>query len=382
MRGLVVTWAARGAGLAIGIGLVALLAWLAVSSLHVIALAFIAILLAAALEPFIGWVRSHTAIPRGPVILLVYLAFFALVVAFAVFVLPAAFRQAEQVMRQMPSFLDEVDAWAAGVRPEALGEAVSSLTEAARGYLTPKAPGTEQVVQIGLTLAEALTSIGAVLALVFFWLVGHARLQRYSLAFVPLDRRGGVRRAWNEIEGRLGMWFRGQLILMGTIGVMCGAAYFVLGVPSALLLGLIAAICEAIPLVGPILGAVPAVLAAATVSPELVLLVVGVTAVIQVLENNVLVPVIMRNTIGLSPLIVTLSLLVGAAAGGIPGALLAVPVAAAIEVILGRLQDRAVPVAQDPGAVETPDEASDEQLEQALPDARRRGDAGMTPTHR
>ena len=369
MRGLVVSWAARGAGLAIGVGLVALIAWVAASSLHVIILTFIAILLAAALEPFVGWMRSHTPIPRGPVILLVYLAFFALVVLFAVFVVPAAFSQAEQVTRQLPTFLDQIDAWAAGVRPEAVGQVVSSLTDAARGYLRPAAPGTEQVVQIGLTLAEVLTSIGAVLALVFFWLVGHARLQRYSLAFFPLDRRGGVRRAWNDVESRLGMWFRGQLILMGTIGVLCGTAYLLLGVPSALLLGLIAALCEAIPLVGPILGAIPAVLAAATVSPELALLVVAVTAVIQVTENNVLVPVIMRNTIGLSPLIVTLSLLVGAAAGGILGALVAVPIAAAIEVILGRVQDREVPVAQDPAGVEsgTPDA---DGLERSLPDAK------------
>jgi len=371
MRGLVVSWAARGAGLAIGVGLVGLIAGLAASSINVIGLAFIAILLAAALEPFIGWMRAHTAVPRGPVILLVYAIFFGVVVLFAVFVLPAAFTQAEEVMRSLPGFLDEVDQWAHDIRPEALGQVIGSLTDAARGYLEPETPGTDDVVQLGLTLAEALTSLGAVLALVFFWLVGHARLQRYVLAFVPLPRRGGVRNAWNEIEGRLGMWFRGQLILMGTIGVLCGTAYVLLGVPSALLLGLIAAICEAIPLVGPVIGAVPAVLAAATVSPELALLVVGVTVVIQVVENNVLVPVIMRNTIGLSPLIVTLSLLVGAAAGGILGALVAVPVAAAIEVVLGRLQDRQVPVAQDPGAVETPDRSDSDTIEQALPDARR-----------
>src|SRR5829696_8661993 len=371
VRGLLVGWAARGAGLAIGAGLVILLAGLAASAIQVLIVAFVAILLAAALEPFIGWVRAHTPIPRGPTILLVYLAFFGLVVGFAVFVLPAAFTQAEQVVRELPAFLDEVEAWAEDIRPDAVGQVVTSLTEAARGYLNPETPGTDDVVQIGLTLAEALTTLGAILALVFFWLVGHARLQRYVLAFVPLDRRGGVRNAWNEIEGRLGMWFRGQLILMATIGVLCGTAYLLLGVPSALLLGLIAAICEAIPLVGPVIGAVPAVLAAATVSPELALLVVGVTVVIQVVENNVLVPVIMRNTIGLSPLIVTLSLLVGAAAGGILGALVAVPVAAAIEVVLGRLQDRQVPVAQDPGAVETPDRSDSDTIEQALPDARR-----------
>lgn len=364
------TWAARGAGLAIGVGLVLLVAWLAASSLQVLALAFIAVLLAAALEPFIGWVRTHTPISRGPVILLVYLAFFGLVALFAILVLPAAFAQAEQVMRALPAFLDEVETWAATIRPDALGQAIASLADAARGYVTPATPETEEVVELGLTLAEALMSIGAVLALVFFWLVGHARLQRYILAFVPLDRRGGMRDAWNEVEGRLGMWVRGQLILMAVVGVLCGTAYLVLGVPSALLLGLIAAICEAIPLVGPILGAVPAVLAAATVSPELALIVVAVTAVIQVVENNVLVPVIMRNTIGLSPLIVTLSLLVGAAAGGVAGALLAVPVAAAIEVVLARLQDRAVPVAQDPGAVEAPGEDAVEALTHALPDAR------------
>jgi predicted PurR-regulated permease PerM len=376
VRGLVVSWAARGAGLAIGVGLVGLIAGLAASSLNVILLAFIAILLAAALEPFIAWMRAHTPVPRGPVILLVYLTFFTVVVLFSLFVLPAAFAQAEQVMRNLPTFLDQLDAWADGIRPEAVGQVIHSLTDAARNYLSPHAPGTDDVVRIGLTLAEAVTSLGAVLALVFFWLVGHARLQRYTLAFVPLDRRGGVRNAWNEIEGRLGMWFRGQLLLMATIGILCGTAYVLLGVPSALLLGLIAAICEAIPLVGPILGAIPAVLAAATISPELVLLVVAVTAVIQVVENNVLVPVIMRNTIGLSPLIVTLSLLVGAAAGGILGALVAVPVAAAIEVVLGRLQDRAVPVAQEPGAIETPARAEAESMERALPDARRRANPG------
>ena len=171
----------------------------------------------------------------------------------------------------------------------------------------------------------------------------------------------------------MGRWLRGQLILMAVVGVLCGAAYLVLGVPSALLLGLIAGLAEAIPMVGPIIGAVPAVLFAATVSPELALAVLLVTAGVQVLENNVLVPVVMRNSIGLSPLIVTFSLLVGAAAGGILGALVAVPLVAAVEVVLGRLQDRRVPVAQDVAAIEVteePEEPGAEALVRTLPDPR------------
>src|SRR5918993_2688974 len=277
VRTLLVGWTARGAGLALGVGLVWLVAMLLASSFEVLALAFIAVLLAAGLEPFVGWVRSRLPVPRAPVILLVYLAFFALVVAFAVLVLPAAAAEAEDVVRRLPSFLDEVELWAATLQPQALERTVLALVAAARDVLRLDAPEPEEVVQAGLTLAEALTAIAAVLTLVFFWLIGHARLQRDALAFVPIDRRSGVRLAWNEVEGRMGRWVRGQLVLMMVVGVLCGAAYFVLGVPSALLLGLIAGLCEAIPMVGPVLGAIPAVLFAATVSPELVLGVLAVT---------------------------------------------------------------------------------------------------------
>jgi predicted PurR-regulated permease PerM len=370
MRDLFAGWTARGAGLAVGAGLVWLIATILASALSVLALGFIAVLLAAALEPLVGWVRARRPVPRGPVILGVYLAFFAAVAAFAVLVLPTAAVEAEAVLRRLPAFLDEVEAWAGSLRPEALGQTVLALVAAARGQLQADAPAPDEAVQAGAMLAEALTAIGAVLALVFFWLMSHARLQRYVLAFVPLERRGGSRRAWNEIEGRMGRWLRGQLILMVVVGVLCGAAYLVLGVPSALLLGLIAGLAEAIPMVGPIIGAVPAVLFAATVSPELALAVLLVTAGVQVLENNVLVPVVMRNSIGLSPLIVTFSLLVGAAAGGILGALVAVPLVAAVEVVLGRLQDRRVPVAQDVAAIEVTEEPDAEALVRTLPDAR------------
>ena len=145
----------------------------------------------------------------------------------------------------------------------------------------------------------------------FFWLVEHAQLQRYLLSFVPADGRAGARDAWNEIETRLGLWVRGQLTLMASMGVATGIAYTVLGVPGALLLGLIAALTEAIPIVGPLLGAIPAVLVATTVSPELALIVAGVYIVIQLIEGSVLVPLVMRNTVGISPLLVLLSVLVG-----------------------------------------------------------------------
>ncbi len=106
---------------------------------------------------------------------------------------------------------------------------------------------------------------------------------------------------------------------MGTVGVVTGVAYLLLGLPGALLLGLIAALSEAIPIVGPLLGAIPAILVAATVSPELALVVAILYLVIQLVEGSVLVPLVMRNTVGISPLLVLLSLLIGSTVGGLRG---------------------------------------------------------------
>jgi predicted PurR-regulated permease PerM len=152
------------------------------------------------------------------------------------------------------------------------------------------------------------------------------------------------------------MWVRAQLILMGALGLATSVAYTLLGVPSAVLLGLVAALAEGIPIIGPLIGAIPAVLLAATVSPQLALAVAGVYFVIQIIEGNVLVPLVMRNTVGISPFLVILSVLVGAAAGGLVGALLAVPIAATGEVILEGLQAREVPVAQDPTTLDRGDD--------------------------
>ena len=138
------------------------------------------------------------------------------------------------------------------------------------------------------------------------------------------------------------------------------------GVPGALLLGLIAAIAEAIPIVGPLLGAIPAILVAATVSPQLALAVAGVYLVLQLIEGNVLVPLVMRNTIGISPFLVILSVLIGGAAGGFIGALLAVPIAAVGEVLIEGFQAREIPVAQDPTAADT---TTDESNAPDAPDA-------------
>jgi len=343
------SWIVRGAGVAIGAALVVGAIALAFAASKVLVLVFVAVILASGLQPVISWMRSHIPVGRGTAILLVYGFFLAVVIGMVLFIVPAAISQFSRTLDSLPPFFDSARAWAAEIRPAGLARGLSALIEGAADILRPgTAPSDGQVVQVGLTVAEGLTSVLTLLTVVYFWLTEHARLQRYALAFVPGHRRARARDVWNQAETRLGMWVRGQLILMSALGVATSVAYTLLGVPSAVLLGLIAALAEGIPIVGPLLGAIPAILLAATVSPQLALEVAGVYLVLQIIEGNVLVPIVMRNTVGISPFLVILSVLVGAVAGGFIGALLAVPIAATAEVVLEGLQAREVPVAQDP----------------------------------
>jgi predicted PurR-regulated permease PerM len=143
-----------------------------------------------------------------------------------------------------------------------------------------------------------------------------------------------IRRALDSVDQQLGRWMRGQLTLCLIIGIASTVAYGALDVRFWPVLGLIAGITEAIPIIGPWIGGVPAVAMALTQSWQKALMVAGIAVIIQFTENWVLVPRVMKGAVGLTPLTVFLALLVGTEFMGIIGALLAIPIAAAIQVIV------------------------------------------------
>ena len=357
-RGEVSTWFARGVGFVGGgilaYGLVA--GFLAASSVAL--LFFFAVLLASALRPLVTGLRTRLPVARGVALLLVYVAFFATVVVIGLLVVPGAVTQAGELADALPAALQRAKDATQNVQPEALRSSLGAIIDAAANALKPgPPPAAGEVVAQGLGVANVVISITTLLALVYFWMTERARLQRFALSFVPLERRGGTREAWNDVEDRLGNWVRGQLTLMAALAVMTGVAYTVLGLSSALALAVFAGLAEVIPIVGPALGVGPALVVALITRPEVLPLVVIAYVVIQLVEGNVLVPIVMRNAIGVSPLLVILSLLVGASIGGFAGALVAVPVVAGLEAVLQRLQDREVPVAEDSAAARSAGDA-------------------------
>ena len=154
---------------------------------------------------------------------------------------------------------------------------------------------------------------------------------------------------------RLGGWVSGQILLCVIIGSISWVGLTLIGVPYAVVLALIAGIMEAVPNIGPIIAAVPAVIIAALYSPWQALLVAILYIVIQQLENYIIVPRVMSRAVELHPLAVLLALMVGGELMGVLGAVLAVPVTAAISVIVDEIRAERIAPSVDPDDVVSDD---------------------------
>ena len=154
--------------------------------------------------------------------------------------------------------------------------------------------------------------------------------------WVPMVRREQFREFITEVENQIGRFILGQGVLCLAIGFMSFTAYQLIGLPYAFLLAIIAGLLEAIPIVGPILGAIPAILAAFTYNPDIVIWVVAASLLIQGLENYLLVPQVMKRSIGVNPLVVILTFAAFSALFGLAGAIVSIPLAAIIQLTVNR----------------------------------------------
>jgi predicted PurR-regulated permease PerM len=183
-----------------------------------------------------------------------------------------------------------------------------------------------------------IVSAVTVLILSFYMLLEAPAIKEGFLALFPRERHARLEHVLERVGQKFGGWLRGQLFLGVVIGVAAGVGTWILGLPYPFLLGVVAGVTELVPLIGPVLGAIPAVLVALFIGPvwRIVAVIVFFT-VIQQTEGNVLVPRVMKQAVGLSPLLTLVAIMVGANLMGIIGALLAVPIAAALQVIAGEM---------------------------------------------
>jgi len=181
---------------------------------------------------------------------------------------------------------------------------------------------------------SGLVAVVTILVLAFYMLLEQNSIRSFLDQSVPLEHKERIFLVAKKIANKMGSWLRGQTLLMLIVGIADSIALVSLGVPYALTLAVWGGLTEVIPYIGPWLGLAPALIIAFTISPLKGLLILIAYILIQQLESQFLVPKIMGKILGLSPVIIILALLIGAKLMGILGMIIAVPIAAALSVII------------------------------------------------
>jgi predicted PurR-regulated permease PerM len=341
----------RGVFLVFGL---ALAAWLLVQLREVVVQLVLAIILAAGMTPLVNrisqrqWVgigRRSIKPPRGVAVLLLYLALSGLVALVGLAVVPPLAADVEDLVRSLPAYGLAIQRWAAGLPARYPFLPALPDMQGAASQLQAGAAQLAGVLGQALVVAQVVLGVvgGAldglfVLILALYFTADGGRLLRYFLGFLPPQRQPQAEGVANRIGLRLGGWVQGQIALSAIIGAATLVGLWAIGVPYAVLLALVAALGETVPMIGPIFSAVPAVIVAFFQSPLQGFLTLGLYVVIQQLENSVIVPRVMSRAVALNPLAVIVALLAGAQLMGITGAILSVPVAAALAVVLDEVR--------------------------------------------
>ncbi len=189
------------------------------------------------------------------------------------------------------------------------------------------------ILKFSLGFFSNLVAVLAILIITFYLLLERKNLKHHLLILFGEDQEKKAEAFINKAEKQLGSWVRGEIILMTIIGVMTYIGLRFLGIEFALPLALLAGILEIVPNIGPVLAAIPAIIAGLAISSPIGLAVAALYFLIQQLENSLIVPKVMEKAVGVNPLVTILSLAIGFKLGGAVGAIFAVPIILLIQVV-------------------------------------------------
>lgn len=310
--------------------------WLIGHVIGIVALVAIAVVLALVLEPLMVLAERH--MPRLVAALAAYAIFLGALALVAVFLGPALFHQALSLASQLPADLSRLDGQASR-QAARLGITVppGTVSGLAGGALGGLQGGSQnlagELTRAATSLFEAMADVVLVLVLAFYFMVDGARMRAGFARLFPQKQRPKVRFVEEVISVVLGAYVRAQLVMAVILAASAGIGCWLLGVRYPAVIAALAFLAELIPLVGPFLAAIPAMLIALAQSFGLMVEVTFFFLIMQTLENAVIRPRVTGPTVGLHPIEALLALVVGAATAGFWGALFAVP-ALGIGVIL------------------------------------------------
>jgi len=300
----------------------------------IVALLFVAFILAALMLPFANWLTKIKVSPAVSVLLFYLMLFGGMTLAF-VLLIPQLVRQLADLGSIVGSSWSFASDGASSIRAfiaqYGLERNVEAGITSVQAYLGQLATGVFSTIS---GFFGGIASLILVLVLAFYMVVEERESVRWFKNLIPDEYQEFTANLVYEVERSFSRWLVGQTVLCVVVGVCVYIGLSVLGVKGALVLAIFAGFTEIIPYVGPIVSGIFVVLVALTQSPMLALLAGILMFGIQELENNVLVPKIMQKAVGLNPVVSIVAFLVGAKLFGFVGILLSIPVATAISVTL------------------------------------------------
>lgn len=302
--------------------------WLLIQIKQIIVLIFLSIILLSALLSPVDWLNARR-IPRVLSVILVYIIFIAVISLAVGIIVPPLVTQTSEFISKLPQIISTINNFLIfnKIPVENLSQVI-----------------TRQITQIGgdlVSISKAIFS-SIILIVTLFVFTFYLILEWKSFVRLITSPFAGrqekkVASIISKVEKGLGNWVRGQLTLSLAVGVLSYIGLRILGFPFALPLALIAGILEIIPIVGPIISAIPAVLVGLSISPILGLAAAALFFIVQQLENHLIVPMVMSKVVGMQPPIVIIALLVGAKLAGVGGAFLAIPILVVTKIVIKEL---------------------------------------------
>lgn len=292
--------------------------WFVLQIRDIVYLLFVSFLLMTALRPMVEWLAKYR-IPRVVAVLLIYTVVFGFFGVSMAGAIPSLVSQSVRLFTDLPGFIARV---------------VPNWNIDARAFSQQIAPISENVLKVTVGIFSNIVNLLTVLVFSFYFILERRHAEKILTDSFGAEVANRIISVARDVETRLGAWVRGQLLLMVIVGVLVYFGLTLLHVDYALPLAIIAGVLEILPMIGPNLAAIPAILVALTVSPLLAVSVAALYFIIQQIENNVIVPQVMKRSIGFSPLVTILSLMIGARMAGVMGAVLAVPVVITVQAIL------------------------------------------------
>ncbi len=314
----------------IAIGVVVIVAGLGFATLlrlvvRPLALLFAAIIIAESLSPLVA--RMSRRLPRAVAVAIPYLVLLTTIGVGGWLVFPTLVDEAQNLVDQGPELVDQFRTWLDNVDPSGDGRATEFLTSGLQR-------GSGALTNIPFTVISSVTEVILVLAMSLYWLIAKPSMRSFLISVFPTSRQPDVEDVLGRLGATIGGYVRAQLLAGVVIGILTYIGLLLIGVEYALVLAVIAGFGEVIPIIGPLLSAIPAIAVALLHSPTQALLVAGFFLVLQQIESNLLQPNLVRTQADIPPLLVLFSLFVGGTIGGILGALVAVPLSGAIKVLV------------------------------------------------